>query len=214
MDASGCGELLPWPTWPSWNYICLLKQRRFPCRDFPASQTKRCLGHCWPWKSPFVLASVPAALPAQPQRCFCTAAPGCSPQLVCALPGFGCVTCIMATLSLCFPQAQERVCGKVSVLTSTLHGALEYYVRALRCVPLGCRRGFLHAHFPAMRCMQILQPWGTCGAVPPLLVAMHFKTLAEPSSSAFEHLLSMAACWCRDRWNWNTPCPERSHLQD
>lgn len=30
MDASGCGELLPWPTWPSWNYICLLKQSRFP----------------------------------------------------------------------------------------------------------------------------------------------------------------------------------------
>lgn len=130
------------------------------------------------------------------------------------LARFGCVTCIMATLSLCFPQAQEQVCGKVSVLTSTLHGALEYYVRALRCVPLGCRRGFLHAHFPAMRCMQILQLWGTCGAVPPLPVAMHFKPLAEPSSSAFEHLLSMAACWCRDRWNWNTPCPGRSHLQD
>lgn len=28
---------------------------------------------------------------------------------------------------------QEQVCGRVSVLTSTLHGALEHYVRALRC---------------------------------------------------------------------------------
>lgn len=45
-------------------------------------------------------------------------------------------------------------------------------------------------HFAAMQRVQtqILQPWGTCGAVPPLPVAMHFKTLSEPSSSASEHL--------------------------
>lgn len=71
----------------------------------------------------------------------------------------------------------------------------------------------LSAQVPLQPLQVPLQPWGTCGALPPLPLAMHFKPLAEPSSSAFEHL-GMAACWCRDRWNWNTPCPGRSHLQD
>lgn len=187
-DASGCGELLPWPIRPSWNYICLLKRRRFPCRDFPASQTKRCLEPCWPWKKPLRASECARCAP-------CAA----SAPLHLAAPPSSCAPCL-ALAALCALWS----CFCFASPGTGLWEGFCVNIHAPRCT--GALRESTEVLLSA-------QPWGTCGAVPPLPLAMHFKPLAEPSSSAFEHL-GMAACWCRDRWNWNTPCPGRSHLQD
>lgn len=117
---------------------------------------------------------------------------------VCASPGFCCTVCVTFTLSLCFPQAQERVCGRVSVLTSTLHGALACYVRALVAVRGPSAAGGIYYACTSQPCSAYRHRSYSRGVPVGQCPRSRWRcTLKHCPSPQAVRLSICAKCWCR-----------------